>query len=222
MYCRHCGKEIKDDSRFCEFCGTAVLPVGEVPVPAAEPASTPFAAGEPTRPVNGVPEGAHVSLSIQESGARRKKVVKAVSLTLLILVVGLGGFGLWSHFHRPDPAKLDEAAYKEKAVLISYDDFFLNTAEYDDVLAQFSGTVSESGGKGSDSWFLLDTYYDPATALYYGGTVLVRGDESLLSAYKAGQNVTVYGVTSPKRQTKTTATGIYDIPVIRVKYIDKL
>jgi len=277
MYCRHCGKKIEDDSRFCGFCGTAVLPIGQAapapsadpapatvpasaePVPSTEPesaeplseegaapaasatpaapaepapavpaqvaptgaASATFLEREPARPVNSVPEGAHVSLSIQESGARRKRVVGIVKLSLTVLILCLIGFGLWSHFSHPDPSKMDEETYKKEALMISYEDFFDNTKEYRDVLVTFTGTVSEKGGSGTDSWILLDTYYDPATDLYYGGTVLVRGDEALIREWKSGQNVVVYGITDDERQTKNTATGTYDVPVIRAGYIDK-
>ncbi len=46
MYCKHCGKQIADDSLFCEFCGTKVAPAVE-PQPVEEPApAVPEAAPE--------------------------------------------------------------------------------------------------------------------------------------------------------------------------------
>ena len=32
MFCRHCGKSIDDQSRFCQFCGTAVSPASHQPI----------------------------------------------------------------------------------------------------------------------------------------------------------------------------------------------
>lgn len=49
MYCKHCGKQIADDSLFCEFCGTKQdhAAPAEEPAPAATeaPAAAPAAAG---------------------------------------------------------------------------------------------------------------------------------------------------------------------------------
>lgn len=49
MYCKHCGKQIADDSLFCEFCGTKQdhAAPAEEPAPAAPeaPAAAPAAAG---------------------------------------------------------------------------------------------------------------------------------------------------------------------------------
>lgn len=38
MYCKNCGKEIADDSKFCQYCGTAQItePAKEQPKPAPE------------------------------------------------------------------------------------------------------------------------------------------------------------------------------------------
>ena len=40
MFCRKCGKEINNTSRFCPFCGTpVVMPAAPVPVTDPEPAA---------------------------------------------------------------------------------------------------------------------------------------------------------------------------------------
>lgn len=45
MFCPKCGKEISDDSRFCEICGTPIQQAAPASQPAAVPAAAPASGG---------------------------------------------------------------------------------------------------------------------------------------------------------------------------------
>ncbi|MBQ0079357.1 MAG: zinc-ribbon domain-containing protein [Eubacterium sp.] len=62
MYCKNCGKEVPQDSRFCMFCGTPVEIIPETiqtPEPAPAPAEPAFAP-EPVAPVREEPQATEI------------------------------------------------------------------------------------------------------------------------------------------------------------------
>jgi hypothetical protein len=82
MYCRNCGKQLPDGSRFCGECGTPMeAPAG--PAPEAPAAVAPAAAPSPT-PVLGIPVA-------EEAVSPKSRLIVTLLAALPFAMFGVGG-----------------------------------------------------------------------------------------------------------------------------------
>ena len=81
MKCPNCGKEIANDSVFCEYCGTRVK---EVPKP--EPAQAPVPESAPASSFAPVRENAHEQK--QQTDKLMKKIV-LIGLCVLVAIIAI-------------------------------------------------------------------------------------------------------------------------------------
>lgn len=115
MYCKHCGKEIDDNSTFCKYCGTRQTPK-KIVVEFTEP-SLPSINGDSIR--NG----------IFRFGRCLKKMIfslkpLAISLLLISLFTGVSyGIAFLSYYLLKLPPKANESEivlYREKGITTEY------------------------------------------------------------------------------------------------------
>ena len=98
MFCANCGKQIKDGSKFCLYCGAAQ---GETPVPVTP--ATPAAAVPPRVPVSQPPVAVQQPAQLAPMPAaqpvavmqkpKKKKPVAAIVAGVLVVVAALAGAG---------------------------------------------------------------------------------------------------------------------------------
>ena len=99
MYCRNCGKQIKDGAAFCPYCG------GKTAVKKAEPA-----------------------ISLKEAPEKKKsgKIIPLVVVVIVILILAAGGIVLKNRFFQSDdqdqkveneiiPEQTDDSSVKEES-----------------------------------------------------------------------------------------------------------
>ena len=229
MYCPYCGKPIDDDAVFCEHCGRQVPnrepldTTGEPAVPAAPAAPVPAPltnSGSEERITHGVPEGAHESLSLQESAAARQRHIKWAILALVLVLVGGLAFGGYRFWQSRQPENWSEEKFKEEALQIKYEDFSDNPAAFADKPVTFTGAVNEVTVAGEEVLILLDTLYDEQAQLYYGGTVLLKVPGDRGQEITQWDEVTCYGMATGETEHYEGRFGEYNPPVIRVKYLD--
>ena len=125
MYCKKCGKEIPNDSTYCNHCGTRQTPK-KIVVEFNEP-SLPSINGDSIR--NGI-------FSIGR--CLKKWIISlkplAISLLLVSLIIGAAyGIAYYSYylFNQPPEANLSEIVlYREKGISSYEDDFYLNGEKF--------------------------------------------------------------------------------------------
>lgn len=106
MYCTSCGKEIKDDARFCSYCGGIVQQVEQAPQ-SAQAEHAPQA------------EQSNFSAQVEQS---RRSSRKKMPMVLLIVVIAMLSAGVafaaayvYTHYIAPEPqpAQVEEVAEPE-------------------------------------------------------------------------------------------------------------
>ena len=91
MFCPMCGKEIADDSKFCEFCGAAQEMDEAVSVRKIEPPKQPKEIIPPTQPVEITPQtrqaGAGTQIPQGNQGAATPKKKSAFKIVIIIICI---------------------------------------------------------------------------------------------------------------------------------------
>ena len=128
MYCKHCGKEIADDSKFCRYCGKAQDSTNEV---------------QPEKPVGSIePQSGSQSIKVElvtpkkvsEDGVRKGVLTILKEIGLIALFVGIAFLAKEITFQainsqqfpeisQEDQKAFNDAVFKKKfpnAVLINY------------------------------------------------------------------------------------------------------
>ena len=150
MFCKYCGNQVPDGTRFCTRCGKALAKeaVGAQPepVPAPQPEPVPAPKPEPVPMPQPEPVPAPVNAGEGEPAARRggekvpaKKSSRATKIIILcaalLVVLGGGGFAGW-YF-------LSQNAYNEE---LEAGDAYLDDGDYEDAVEAYRAALKKKSG----------------------------------------------------------------------------
>jgi len=108
LFCSKCGAAVEESERFCPVCGETTKAQG--PSAQAPPPQSIFTAPPPkqTTPTKekAAPKPAAPAPEIKPTvdSGNKKSRLKPVLIALALLVVGAGGWLLYKHFNKPEPA----------------------------------------------------------------------------------------------------------------------
>lgn len=225
MFCSKCGKEISDDSYFCEHCGNKVRELGE----AKKESDDEIEIHEEATELQSETES-DVQNYVQDDAGQESKSFGAPNMTsthkrwiipLVIIIVLMAAAAFTKGTDVVSVGNIDDdaASYKQESTAIKYSDFRKNHAKYTDRKLKFTGQIYEMKSEDGVKVFVLDTKFDEDYDMYVGDSLLVKYEgEANVDNY---DTVTIYGETTGDEEKPKSAGNLYDkLPVVKAKYID--
>ncbi len=117
MFCTNCGKQIPDDSRFCEYCGTSVadgMPQNQQKASTTQRVSTQAGAGSQSGVGSRAAVSGSQSVSAQ-AGAGHSALLPAIAILCGVLLFGGIGFAAYQHFADPASKSKDIADEEDRS-----------------------------------------------------------------------------------------------------------
>lgn len=91
MFCKNCGKQVKDGAAFCTNCGTKIMPVGQSQPVKVEPLITqPIQPAQPMQPTQSAQPPVSIQMTEEQSDRGSKSLIVPIIIVAFCILIVIG------------------------------------------------------------------------------------------------------------------------------------